>query len=118
MEIVKYILYAVGIVLAIASYIVAYVKAKKSNDMQKLQVLEEYLYDLVISAEKTFGSGTGEIKLDNVLTKATLYSLQNNIKISQEALKNKINKIVDTTNNVNVGKTQSTTPICESGANN
>ena len=104
MEIVEYVLYGLSILVAIISIIVAYIKAKKSGNLEAMQALEEYLQELIVKAENTFGAGTGEIKLDNVVTKATLYTLQNGIKITQAELTKKINKIVDTTNQVNVVK--------------
>lgn len=113
MEIVKYVLYGLSILITIISFIVAYIKAKKSGNLEAMQALEDYLQELIVKAENTFGAGKGEVKLDNVVTKATLYALQNNIKITQAELTNKVNKIVDTTNQVNVVKT--TTPSEEAG---
>lgn len=104
MEIVKYVLCGLSILVSIISFIVAYIKAKKSGNLEAMQALEEYLQELIVKAENTFGAGTGEVKLDNVVTKATLYALQNNIKITQAELTKKVNKIVDTTNQVNVVK--------------
>ena len=115
MEIVKYVLYGLSVLVTIISFIVAYIKAKKSGNLQSLQALDDYLQELIVKAENTFGAGKGEVKLDNVVTKATLYALQNNIKITQAELTNKVNKIVDTTNQVNV--TKSTTPSAETGNN-
>lgn len=112
MEIVKYVLYGLSIIVTLISFIVAYIKAKKSGNLEAMQALEEYLQELIVKAENTFGAGTGEVKLDNVVTKATLYALQNNIKITQAELTNKVNKIVDTTNQVNVVKS-TTTPTEE-----
>src|SRR5699024_202651 len=100
MEIVKYVLYGLSILVTLISFIVAYIKAKKSGNLEAMQALEEYLQELIVKAENTFGAGTGEVKLDNVVTKATLYALQNGIKITQAELTKKINKIVDTTNQV------------------
>ena len=115
MEIVKYVLCGLSILVTIISFIVAYIKAKKSGNLEAMQALEEYLQELIVKAENTFGAGTGEIKLDNVVTKATLYALQNGIKITQAELTKKINKIVDTTNQVNVVKSTKKTPSEETG---
>lgn len=104
MEIVTYVLYGLSILVTLISFIVAYIKAKKSGNLEAMQALEEYLQELIVKAENTFGAGTGEVKLDNVVNKATLYALQNNIKITQAELTKKVNKIVDTTNQVNVVK--------------
>lgn len=114
MEIVKYVLYGLSIIVTLISFIVAYIKAKKSGNLEAMQALEEYLQELIVKAENTFGAGTGEVKLDNVVTKATLYALQNNIKITQAELTKKVNKIVDTTNQVNVVKSTKT-PSEETG---
>lgn len=114
MEIVKYVLYGLSILVTLISCIVAYIKAKKSGNLEAMQALEEYLQELIVKAENTFGVGTGEVKLDNVVTKATLYALQNNIKITQAEIVNKVNKIVDTTNQVNVVKSTKT-PSEETG---
>lgn len=113
MEIVKYVLYGLSILVTLITCIVAYIKAKKSGNLEAMQALEDYLQELIVKAENTFGAGKGEVKLDNVVTKATLYALQNNIKITQAELTNKVNKLVDTTNQVNVVKT--TTPSEEAG---
>lgn len=115
MEIVKYVLWGLSILVTIISIIVAYIKAKKSGNLEAMQALEEYLQELIVNAENTFGAGTGEVKLDNVVTKATLYALQNGIKITQAELTKKINKIVDTTNQVNVVKSTKKTPCEEAG---
>ena len=115
MEIVKYVLYGLSIIVTLISFIVAYIKAKKSGNLEAMQALEEYLQELIVKAENTFGAGTGEVKLDNVVTKATLYALQNGIKITQAELTKKINKIVDTTNQVNVVKSTKKTPSEETG---
>lgn len=114
MEIVKYVLCGLSIIVTIISFIVAYIKAKKSGNLEAMQALEEYLQELIVKAENTFGAGTGEVKLDNVVTKATLYALQNGIKITQAELTNKVNKIVETTNQVNVVKSTKT-PSEETG---
>lgn len=115
MEIAKYVLYGLSILVTLISFIVAYIKAKKSGNLEAMQALEEYLQELIVKAENTFGAGTGEVKLDNVVTKATLYALQNGIKITQAELTKKINKIVDTTNQVNVVKSTKKTPSEETG---
>ena len=114
MKIVIYVLYGLSILVTLISFIVAYIKAKKSGNLQAMQALDEYLQELIVKAENTFGAGTGEVKLDNVVTKATLYALQNNIKITQAELTNKVNKMVDTTNQVNVVKSTKT-PSEEAG---
>lgn len=114
MEIVTYVLYGLSILVTLISFIVAYIKAKKSGNLEAMQALEDYLQELIVKAENTFGAGTGEVKLDNVVTKATLYALQNKIKITQAELTNKVNKIVETTNQVNVVKSTKT-PSEEAG---
>lgn len=115
MEIVTYVLYGLSILVTLISFIVAYIKAKKSGNLEAMQALEDYLQELIVKAENTFGAGTGEVKLDNVVTKATLYALQNKIKITQAELTNKVNKIVETTNQVNVVKSTKKTPSEETG---
>lgn len=114
MEFVTYVLYGLSILVTLISFIVAYIKAKKSGNLEAMQALEDYLQELIVKAENTFGAGTGEVKLDNVVTKATLYALQNKIKITQAELTNKVNKIVETTNQVNVVKSTKT-PSEETG---
>lgn len=116
MELAQYILGCLSLLIAVISFIVARIKAVKSGNLEALQQLDNMLQSLIVTAEKTFGSGNGELKLDNVVTKATLYCLQKGIKISEDELVTKINQIVDTTNNVNVNK--STAPTAQTGSDN
>lgn len=115
MELAQYIIGGLSLLIAVISFIVARVKAVKTGNLEAIQELDNLLQGLIITAEKTFGSGNGELKLDNVVTKATLYCLQNGIKITQAELTNKINRLVETTNNVNVNKT-TTTPTAKTGS--
>ena len=100
--IVKYIVPALSIIVTIASLIIAWVRAKHTDNTKGLLAILERIPSLVTTAESLFGSGKGSAKLDYVLTQLRLYALQQNVKVDVEDLTAQINSVVDATKNVNV----------------
>lgn len=78
-------------------------KSKKAgNNYGVLQLMME-IPSLVTQAEQMFGAGKGVSKCQWVLTQLQIKALQNNVKISDDALVSQINATVDATKNVNIG---------------
>lgn len=105
-DIIKYVCLAVSIALAVISWIVAFVKAKRTGNKQGILDLFEQIPKLVEKAEMLFGSGTGTAKLNYVLTELRLFAFENHIKVDKEQLEQQVENVVDATKNVNVTATQ------------
>lgn len=92
-------------VLTVASLIIAYIQTKKTGNKKGLLTLFAKIPTLVTEAEKIFGSGNGQAKLNYVLTELRVYAIENNIKADTDDLKAQVESVVTTTKNVNVDAT-------------
>lgn len=112
-EIVNYIniaLAVLGFIGMIASFIFAYVKAKKNGKSISMLSLIEKIPLFVTTAETIFGKGNGRAKLEYVLTQLKMLAMENGLTIDDAKLRADVNSVVLATNYVNVAgsKTNST----------
>lgn len=56
---------------------------------------------LMVKAEKLYGSGRGDQKLDYVLTQLRLLAYENAFQLNEEEAKKQVETVVETTKNVN-----------------
>lgn len=90
---------ALGLIITV---IMLVFKSKKAgNNYGVIQLFTE-IPSLIAQAEEMFGAGKGVSKCQWVLTQLQYKALQNNIKISEEALTQQINATVEATKKVNV----------------
>lgn len=112
-EIVNYIniaLAVLGFIGMIASFIFAYVKAKKNGKSISMLSLIEQIPLFVTTAETIFGKGNGKAKLEYVLTQLKMLAMKTGLTVDDAQLRADVNKVVLATNYVNVAgsKTNST----------
>ena len=106
-QLTQWINLAIAIIsgLVLLSTIITFViKWIKDGNWKKINVLFSQIPELVIQAEKMFGKGKGADKFNWVLTMLRNIALKTHTRISDEAIGNQINDVVDATNNVNVDK--------------
>ena len=106
-QLTQWINLAIAIIsgLVLLSTIITFViKWIKDGNWKKINVLFSQIPELVIQAEKMFGKGKGSDKFNWVLTMLRNIALKTHTRISDEAIGNQINDVVDATNNVNVDK--------------
>lgn len=92
------------ILIGVISAVIARHLSKKNGNTNGQVALWDKIPELVVKAETLFGRGRGTDKLQWVLTELRLYALQNKIKVDDAVLEQKINTIVDVSNNININK--------------
>lgn len=100
LEILSWVATGLGIFASIIAWIKSIVKAKNSTKETKLL---DNIYCWIVEAEKIFSSmpKSGTMKLNQVLSSALRFCVNNKMKYNEDKIKLEIERIVDTSNFVN-----------------
>ncbi len=107
--IIKYGSYIASALAFIIPLVVALIKAKKDSKLK--DTVSSVLLNipvLVIKAEKLYGSGNGEQKLDYVLTQLRLLAYENAFQLDEEEATAEIEALISATKVVNTVITNTT----------
>lgn len=95
---------ATGLVSGLITFLLKFVKnAKARKALQSVLKITDILTPYIKKAE-TFANFTGEEKKAYVMTKANQYAIECGIDFDVEAISNKVEELIELTNNVNCEK--------------
>ena len=92
--IISYTGYAVSAIVLVLGIILKIKDARKYNKAQALSIVFNEVANTVSEAERIFGGGNGYAKLAWAISKLQMLALKNNVEISDEDLKVKIEEVL------------------------
>ena len=100
--ILKVVSYAGTVLVFVIPMLLSLSKAKSDGRLKDVVVdVFKGIPLLMIKAEKLFGAGRGDQKLDWVLTQMRLQAYENAFQLNEDEAKKQIEAIIETTKNVN-----------------
>lgn len=100
LNIISWIIAGLGLLASVLSWIkTIFIKTGNKKETKFL----DNVYNWAIEAEKTFENipQSGKLKLNQVLSNALRYAVNNNIKYDEEKIKLEVEKIINTTKFIN-----------------